>query len=350
MVLLITIAAFSIGFSFLCSILEAALLSITPSYIAKQKEDNPRLHASLTQLKDNIDRPLAAILTLNTIAHTVGATAVGAQAAVVFGESSIGIVSAVMTMLILILSEIIPKTIGATYWRGLSPMLPRFLKPMIIILLPFIWMSEQITRRLGKSEHDVDLREEIKVLARVGLEEKVLDADETRTIVNMLNLHEIPVGKAMTPRTVCQTVLPHLTVTEFEETYSHTPFTRFPVMDNGEQAFGYVHKADMYHADRNSIMKDMMHPIASVDVSSNVEQVFASMLNDRLHMRVIYDEHGTFVGLITLEDIIETILGQDIVDETDDVDNLRSYAKQVWLKRVKREAKGTEKSTESHRR
>ncbi|BBI63719.1 hypothetical protein HSBAA_50250 [Vreelandella sulfidaeris] len=121
MFLLITIATLSIAFSFLCSILEAALLSITPSYIAKQKEDNPKLHASLKHLKANIDRPLAAILTLNTIAHTVGATAVGAQAAVVFGEASIAIVSAVMTMLILILSEIIPKTIGATYWRGLSP-------------------------------------------------------------------------------------------------------------------------------------------------------------------------------------------------------------------------------------
>ncbi|KPQ26216.1 MAG: hypothetical protein HLUCCA13_00560 [Halomonas sp. HL-48] len=343
MVLLIIIATVSIALSFMCSVLEAALLSITPSYIAKQKEDKPKLHASLTKLKDNIDRPLAAILTLNTIAHTVGATAVGAQAAVVFGESSIGIVSAVMTMLILVLSEIIPKTIGATYWRGLSPLLPRFLKPMIIILLPFIWMSEQITRRLGKSEHDVDLRDEIKVLARVGLEEKVLDADETRTIVNMLNLHDISVNEAMTPRTVTQTVLPHLTVAEFDEQYGDAPFTRFPVMDNGEQAFGYVHKADMYHADETKTMKELMHPIASVDVSHNVEQVFASMLHDRLHMRVIYDEHGTFVGLITLEDIIETILGQDIVDETDNVDNLRSYAKQVWLKRVKRENKGDPK-------
>jgi CBS domain containing-hemolysin-like protein len=345
MFLLVTIATLSIAFSFLCSILEAALLSITPSYIAKQKEDNPKLHASLTKLKNSIDRPLAAILTLNTIAHTVGATAVGAQAAVVFGEASIAIVSAVMTMLILILSEIIPKTIGATYWRGLSPFLPRLLKPMIVCLLPFIWMSEQITRRLGKSEHDVDLRDEIKVLARVGLEEEVLDADESRTIINMLNLHDILVSKAMTPRTVCVTVLPNMTVAEFDEQYGKAPFTRFPVMDNGEQAFGYVHKADMYHADDVKTMRELMHPIGSVDVSHNVEQVFTSMLKDHLHMRVIYDEHGTFLGLITLEDIIETILGQDIVDETDNVANLRHYAKQQWIKRVKRNGKN-EKSVE----
>jgi CBS domain containing-hemolysin-like protein len=339
MFLLVTIATFSIAFSFLCSILEAALLSITPSYIAKQKEDNPKLHTALTKLKTNIDRPLAAILTLNTIAHTVGATAVGAQAAVVFGESSIAIVSAVMTMLILILSEIIPKTIGATYWRGLAPLLPKLLNPMIMGLLPFIWMSEQITRRLGKSEHDVDLRDEIKVLARVGLEQQVLDADESRTIINMLNLHEIAVSKAMTPRTVCETVPPNMSVSEFDEQYGKAPFTRFPVMDNGEQAFGYVHKADMYHADDTKTMRELMHPIGSVDVSNNVEQVFTSMLKDHLHMRVVYDEHGTFVGLITLEDIIETILGQDIVDETDSVANLRHYAKQRWVKRIKREDK-----------
>lgn len=337
MILLIVIATVAIAVSFICSILEAALLSITPSYIAQLRDKQPKLHAALTKLKTNIDRPLAAILTLNTIAHTVGATGVGAQAAVVFGEASIAVVSAVMTVLILVLSEIIPKTIGATYWRGISPVLPRMLQIMIIILLPFIWMSEQITRRLGKSSHDVDLRGEIAVLARVGLEQKVLDADESRTIINMLNLHNILVHKAMTPRTVCVTVLPNMTVAEFDKQYGKAPFTRFPVMDNGEQAFGYVHKSDMYHADDSKTMRELMHPIGSVDVAQNVEQIFTSMLKDHLHMRVVYDEHGTFVGLITLEDIIETILGQDIVDETDHVDNLRHYAKQRWLKRIKPE-------------
>lgn len=338
MFLLISIATLSIALSFLCSILEAALLSITPSFIAKQRDAQPRLYAALTKLKTNIDRPLAAILTLNTIAHTVGATAVGAQAAVVFGETSIAIVSAVMTLLILVLSEIIPKTIGATYWRGLAPILPRALNVMILALLPFIWVSELITKRFGKSEHDVDLRDEIKVLAQVGLEENVLDADESRTIINMLNLHEIAVNQAMTPRTVCETVPPNMTVREFDQRYGKAPFTRFPVMDNGEQAFGYVHKADMYHAADDKTMRELMHPIGSVDSAHNVEQVFTSMLKDHLHMRIIYDEHDTFVGLITLEDIIETILGQDIVDETDNVPNLRHFAKQRWIKRVKRDA------------
>ncbi|ATH76392.1 hemolysin [Vreelandella venusta] len=335
MLLLLITATLAIAVSFLCSILEAALLSITPSYIAKQKDHKPRLHTALVKLKGNIDRPLAAILTLNTIAHTVGATAVGAQAATVFGEASIAVVSAVMTLLILVLSEIIPKTIGATYWRNIAPLLPRLLNIMIVGLLPFIWMSELMTRRLGKSEHDVDLRDEIKVLAKIGLEEKVLDADESRTIINTLNLHDIAVSQAMTPRTVCETVPPSMTVHEFDKKHGKSSFTRFPVMDGGELAFGYVHKSDMYHADDASTMRELMHPIGSVDVTSNVEQVFTSMLKDHLHMRVIYDEHGTFVGLITLEDIIETILGQDIVDETDSVTNLRHFAKQRWIKRAK---------------
>ncbi|WP_447956166.1 CNNM domain-containing protein [Vreelandella sp. EE7] len=339
MFLLVVTATLAIALSFVCSILEAALLSITPSYIGRLKDGDPGLHAALEGLKTHIDRPLAAILTLNTIAHTVGATAVGAQAAVVFGESSIAIVSAVMTLLILVLSEIIPKTIGATYWRGLAPFLPRLLRPMILALLPFIWLSEQITRRLGTAEHDVDLRGEIKVLARVGLEQKVLDEDESRTIVNMLNLHEIAVSQAMTPRTVCVTVTPAMTVAAFFEAFGKASFTRFPVMDSGEQPFGYVHKADIYHADDDKTMSELAHPIGRVEGAHNVERVFVSMLKDHMHMRVVFDEHGTFVGLITLEDIIETILGQDIVDETDRVANLRHYARQRWLSRIRRNEK-----------
>ncbi|MHB0774270.1 CNNM domain-containing protein [Halomonas sp. WWR20] len=337
MVLLAAFAILSIGFSFLCSILEAALLSLTPSYIAQLKDDRPKLHDALAKLKSNIDRPLAAILTLNTIAHTVGATGVGAQVSVLYGETYIAVASAVMTLLILVLSEIIPKTIGATYWRGLAPLLPPMLRFMILTLYPFIWLSERITNRIGKSEHDVDMRSEIKALARIGLEERALDSGEARTIANILNLHEIRVKSAMTPRTVCQTVAPLTTVAEFDTRYGRTPFTRFPVMDAGEQAFGYVHKADTYHADDAMTMEELMHPIASAQETDSIEYVFTSMLADRSHIRVVYDDHGTWVGLITLEDVIETILGQDIVDETDNVQNLRRYAKQRWLKQLKRE-------------
>lgn len=337
MVLLATFVVLSISISFICSILEAALLSLTPSYIAQLKENRPKLHEALTKLKTDIDKPLAAILTLNTIAHTAGATGVGAQVSIAFGEAYIGIASAVMTLLILVLSEIIPKTLGASYWRTLAPVLPPVLRVMIWILMPFIWLSELITNRISKTDKDVDLRSEIKALARLGHEEKVLDGDEVRAIVNMLNLHEMRIEDAMTPRTVCETVKPSMTIADFDRQYGRMQFTRFPVMDDDEQALGYIHKADTYHAEDEKTLAEIMHPVGAMQESDNVEQVFTEMLRDHSHMRVVYDQHGTWVGLMTMEDVIETILGQDIIDETDSVHNLRRYAKHRWLKRVKRE-------------
>mgnify|MGYP003853544509 CR=1 FL=1 len=334
MLLLAAFAILSIGASFLCSVLEAALLSLTPSYIAQLKDSDERLHRRLAALKNNIDRPLAAILTLNTIAHTGGATGVGAQVAVVFGEAWLGIASAIMTLMILVLSEIIPKTIGATYWRQLAPTLAPVLGVLIWLLTPFIWLSEQITRRIGSDANDTDMRGEIKALARIGLDEKALDKDEARAITNILNLHEIRIHDVMTPRTVCITVRPSMSVADFDAELARSPFTRFPVMDGGEQAIGYVHKADTYQAEEDATMKEVMHPAPSVDSQDSVEGVFTMMLRDHQHLAVVYDDHGTWVGLVTMEDVIETILGQDIVDETDDVTNMRKYAKQRWTQRL----------------
>ncbi|GEN24129.1 hemolysin [Halomonas cupida] len=335
MLLLAAFAILSISASFLCSVLEAALLSLTPSYIAQLKDGQPRLHRRLAALKQDIDKPLSAILTLNTIAHTGGATGVGAQVAVVFGEAWLGLASAVMTLLILILSEIIPKTIGATYWRQLSRWLPPMLGSMIWILRPFIWLSELITRRISHDAPDTDMRGEIKALARIGLDEQALDRDEARTITNILNLHEITVNSVMTPRTVCVSVRPSMTVAEFDTELSRSPFTRFPVMDGGEHALGYVHKADTYHAEEQATMKEVMHSAATVSATESVESVFLMMQRDHQHLAVVYDDHGTWVGLITMEDVIETILGEDIVDETDDVTNMRKYARQRWTQRVR---------------
>lgn len=338
MLLLATFAILSISVSALCSLLEAPLLSLTPSYIAQLRTTNPKLHKKLAHLKSNIDRPLAAILTLNTIAHTVGATGVGAQVTIIYGEAYMGVASAVMTLLILVASEIVPKTIAATYWRQLCPILPPILAVMVWMLLPFIWLSELITRRIAKDDNDVDMRGEIKALAEIGLEQKALDSDEARVITNILNLHEIKARDVMTPRTVSVTVNPQMSVTEFDAQLGRSPFTRFPVMDGGEQAQGYVHKADTYHADDDATLKSLMHPIESVNADDSVEQVFATMLHNHHHLCVVYDDRDTWVGVLTMEDVIETILGQDIVDETDNVSNLRKYAKQRWTKRLKKPA------------
>lgn len=231
MSLLIAFVVLSIAVSFICSILEAALLSITPSYIAQQKLSRPKLYEQLKVLKDKIDQPLAAILTLNTVAHTVGATGVGAQVTVVFGDGYLGIASAVMTILILVLSEIMPKTIGARYWPQLAPVLPFLLNSMITLLKPFIWLSDQIMKLFGGGQHEHDLRQEIKALTVLGRELNKLDEDEQRVIANILDLHDIKVRDIMTPRTVCETASPDESLDAFAERVKVGQFSRYPVLD-----------------------------------------------------------------------------------------------------------------------
>ncbi|EAQ32242.1 CNNM domain-containing protein [Idiomarina baltica] len=335
MFLLIVFAFIAIGISFLCSMLEASLLSITPSYIAGLKEQRPKLHKQLSKLKQTIDRPLAAILTLNTIAHTAGAAGVGAQVGVVFGDGYLGAASAVMTLLILILSEIIPKTIGAKFWRSLAPLLPGILNFLITSLKPFIWLSDQITKRIGANEADIDVRSEIKAMATMGLEQNALDEDERRVIWNILDLHDIRVKQVMTPRTVCETVRPDMTIGEFYKHTKQLPFSRFPVIDADEEPHGILFRSDALEADQETTLAELTRPVEIVTETVSVEALMAHLLQERQHMCLVYDEHGSWLGLITLEDIIETILGTPIMDETDNIASLRRYARQRWDKRLK---------------
>lgn len=336
MTLLVAFAVLSIGFSFLCSILEASLLSVTPSYIASLKKERPELFARLRALKDNVDDPLSAILTLNTVAHTVGATGVGAQVAVVFGEAWLGLASAVMTLAILILSEIIPKTIGAKYWRTIAPRLPAILGVMIKALLPFIWLSKQITRRIASSEPDTDIRAEISALAEIGRDQQALDEDERRMILNVLRFHEIKVSAVMTPRTVCKFVAPDITTVKFREQVKKSPFSRYPVINGDGETLGYLHRADLITLEDDVNLLDHMRRVKRVKGNTNIELVFSEMLRERQHLAVVYDELGTWLGIVTLEDILETLLGTEIMDETDNVSNLRRYAKQRWSRRLKK--------------
>ncbi|MGF2687040.1 CNNM domain-containing protein [Marinobacter sp. DUT-3] len=336
MILLIAFAVLSIGFSFLCSILEAALLSITPSYIASIKQDNPELFARLRKLKDDIDDPLSAILTLNTIAHTVGATGVGAQVAVVFGEAWLGLASGVMTLAILIFSEIIPKTIGAKYWRGLAPKLPAILGFLMKCLLPFIWLSKQITRRIASGEPETDVRAEISALAEIGRDQQALDEDERRMIQNVLRFHEIKVSSVMTPRTVCKFISPDTTIEQFREKVKSGPFSRYPVIDEDGETLGYLHRSDLITLPDDADLQKSLRTVKKVKGNTNIELVFSDMLRERQHLAVVYDELGTWLGIVTLEDILETLLGTEIVDETDNVSNLRRYAKQRWSRRLKK--------------
>lgn len=335
MTLLIAFAVLSIAVSFICSILEAALLSITPSYIAHQKGERPELHQKLRQLKEHIDQPLAAILTLNTIAHTVGATGVGAQVAVVFGDGYLAVASAIMTLLILLVSEIIPKTVGARYWPALAPYLPFTLRLLILMFKPFIWLSDQVMKLFGTGQFESNVRQEIKALAALGREHKALDADEQRVISNILDLHDIKVRQILTPRSVCQTVPPDETVEAFVERVKTGQFSRYPVLDKAEEPLGIVFRHDVLDLDGKTTVADVMKPISVVSDQLSAEKLMARLMEERQHMCLVYDEYGTWLGLVTLEDIIETIIGQSIIDETDNIPDMRRLARRRWKHRLK---------------
>ncbi|MDX5408288.1 MAG: CNNM domain-containing protein [Chromatiaceae bacterium] len=335
MSLLIAFAVLSIAVSFICSILEAALLSITPSYIAQQKLSRPKLYEQLKVLKDKIDQPLAAILTLNTVAHTVGATGVGAQVTIVFGDGYLGIASAVMTVLILILSEIMPKTIGARYWPQLAPILPFVLNSMITLLKPFIWLSDQIMKLFGGSQHEHDLRQEIKALTVLGRELNKLDEDEQRVIANILDLHDIKVRDIMTPRTVCETASPEESLDAFAERVKVGQFSRYPVLDKDEAPLGIAFRYDMLDITDQQTVADIMKPVKVISDKMSAEQLMTQLMHERQHMCLVYDEYGSWLGLVTMEDVIETIIGQPIMDETDDIPNMRRFAKRRWEHKLK---------------
>ncbi len=336
MTLLIAFAVLSILVSFLCSILEAALLSLTPSYIAHQKEARPKLYKRLKALKDKVDQPLAAILTLNTVAHTVGATGVGAQVTVVFGSGYLGIASAVMTILILVLSEILPKTIGARYWPMLAPYLPPFLNAMIWLLKPFILLSDMIMRLFGGKEPEPDIRQEIKALTVLGRELDTLDEDEQRVIRNILDLHEIRVREIMTPRTVCHFASPDESIGAFKAKVGDSQFSRYPVIGPDESPLGVIFRYDALAASEDDApVTSIMKPIKVVPETTSVEGLMTQLLHERQHMCLVYDEFGGWRGLATLEDIMETIIGKPIMDETDDIPNMRRFAKQRWEHRIK---------------
>lgn len=336
MSLLIAFAVLSILVSFICSILEAALLSMTPSFIARQKVERPRLYPRLKQLKENVDQPLAAILTLNTVAHTVGATGVGAQVTIVFGDGYLGVASAIMTLLILLGSEILPKTLGARYWPALAPLMPGVLNSMILLLKPFILLSDLVTRSLGGKTPEHDLRAEIKALASLGQELESLDEDEQRMIHNVLDLHTIRARDVMTPRTVSETLSPELTVAQARQRVQHGQFSRYPVLDENETPLGVLFRVDLLATDnREALVSSLMKPVKVVQDSQNIEALMTQMLKEQQHLCLVYDEFGSWCGLVTMEDIIETLIGRPILDETDEIPNMRRLARRLWEHRLK---------------
>lgn len=340
MTLLIFYAVMAIAVSFLCSVMETALLSIVPSYIAQLEDNNPKLFHKVAELKEKIDQPLAAILSLNTIAHTVGATGVGAQVADIYGQAYIGWASGVMTFLILVLSEILPKSIGAKYWKQLIPSMVVILHIMMFLMRPLIWMSALITRWFDNASDDSsNIREEIKALARMGKASNVLDDNKYRMITNIINLPAVKTKDIMTPRTVVHVVRPGMNIKEFDQFLTTTPFSRFPIVDETETTFlGYIHKSSSYKAKDSDLVDNYARKMRSFAPTARLEDVLNAMLEDHNHMALIIDQFGNWDGIVTMEDILETILGKEIMDETDTVSDMRVYAKLKWKR--KQELKG----------
>ncbi|GAA5100269.1 CNNM domain-containing protein [Wohlfahrtiimonas larvae] len=334
MLILFAIVVVAIAISFVCSILEAALLSLTPSFISQQKMDAPNLYPKLKKLRDKIDRPLAAILTLNTIAHTAGAAGVGAQVTKLYGNAYLGVASAVMTVLILVLSEIIPKVLGAKYWRELAKILPTILNPMIVCLAPFIWLSDLIMRMIGNHKVDVNLKQEIKALAILARDLGKIEPKEQTVISNILDLNEVDLTSIMTPRVVTAAIHPNISYDDLKETIDQNQFSRYPIIDEQEAPLGVFFRHDYVDlvASGKTVLDFAEPPLVLPDTSS-VKTAFRRLLDHKQHLAFIYDEFGSWLGVITLEDMIEKIIGEEIVDETDIVVDMRLLAKKRWESR-----------------
>lgn len=349
MTLLIIYILVALGFSFVCSIAEAVLLSVTFPHIALLESQGKPSSQLLRSLKEDINRPLAAILTLNTIAHTVGAAGAGAQAAEVFGSASVGIASAILTLLILVLSEIIPKTLGAHYWRQLSSVTSYFLKFLILLLYPFVRMTEYLTRSLteGPTLRGVN-RKELIALAEMSEREGSLAKKESLIMQNLLRLQDMSAKSAMTPRTVVFCVPDVMTVDTYFQTFTNKPFSRIPIYRNDPEAIcGYVLRDDLLLAqarqEGQTQIKTFQRPISKILEKEDLAKAFDRFLKERSHIMLIIDEYGGFSGILTLEDVLETLLGIEIVDEFDSTDDMQMFARQLWEKRAKKLGIKTEK-------
>jgi CBS domain containing-hemolysin-like protein len=342
MALLIFYVILALGVSFLCSVMEAVLLSVTPPFVAKLKLDRPRLGAALEKLKKDVDRPLAAILSLNTIAHTVGAAGAGAQGAVVFGEAYLGVISGVLTLLILVLSEIIPKTLGAVYWRRLSGFVVRLLVPTMWLMWPLVKMSQGLTRLLARGKRPkLVSREELTALAKLGAREGVVEHGESHILENLLRLHTVLARDVMTPRTVVFALPEDGTVAAAVAAHPEVRFSRIPVFgQDRDDVTGFVLKSDILLAAAQgrgeTRLAELRRPLIAVPGDLPLSQLFERLVNDRLHVALVVDEFGGTAGLVTMEDVVETLLGLEIVDELDGVEDMQELARRQWRERAKR--------------
>ncbi|MCG2650178.1 HlyC/CorC family transporter [Alloprevotella tannerae] len=330
--------------SFLCSIMEATLLSTPFSFITMKEEEGSKAAKHLRKFKQDIDRPISAILTLNTVSNTAGAAGVGKQAALVLGEEWFGWVSAGLTLLILVFSEIIPKTLGANHWRRLViPMTPVY-RALVFLTFPFVLMAEFITRFISPGQNATSVsREEVSAMVTAGTEEGVFKQKEDRMIQNMLKLSKVTAREIMTPSSVVEIADESMTVTEFRQHERYQTFSRIPVYkdDKDDYITGYVLRQTILEKlseDKFSMrLSELVRPILSFQETESVSTIWERLLEKKEHISVIIDEYGCLRGIVTMEDVIETMLGTEIVDEKDTVTDMQAYAREQWIENQHRQ-------------
>ena len=330
----------SIVLSALCSMLESTLLSTPLSYITGLEEKGVKGARNLKDLKLNSDRPISAILCLNTIANTVGASIVGSLVYEVYGDPLVGVFSTVFTLMILIFSEIIPKTIGTNYWRSLAIPASVIIRGMIFISFPLVWVLEHMQKMISSRSTQVSVsREDISAMVSVATEEEVIEKEEKKMIQNLLKLDELTAHEIMTPSAVVEMAEGSMTIKEFYD--SDLSHSRIPVYDeeNDEYVIGYVLRQEilekMAEDKFNTRLHDILRPIMTFREEDSVADIWERFLEKKEHISVILDEYGSVRGIVTLEDVIETMLGQEIVDERDEVVDMQEYAKEQWQKAQK---------------
>ena len=330
----------ALGVSFLCSLLEATLLSLTPTHVASLEAKRPKIGRLWRRFKADIDRPLAAILSLNTIAHTVGAAGAGAQATKLFGELYFGIISAVLTLLILIFSEIIPKTLGARYWKQLAPVCGYILRWVQWMMHPLVVVSKHLTGWLApNSDMPSVSRDDFHVLASMGHQEGIINADEAQAMSALLAFRGLVAKDVMTPRTVIASLPASIKVGEVSPTDPSLRFSRIPIFDEHSEDFiGFVRKDDMFkeaaEGRRDTLLSGLRRDFLSVLEGKALPALMQNMVDERVSISLIVSEYGDPLGIATMEDLVETMLGMEIVDESDSHIDMQERARQLWQLRA----------------
>jgi len=343
LIILIGFFCISIIFSFLCSVWEAVLLSIPASFVEIKMQEGASYAPTLKRFKQTIDRPLSAILTLNTVAHTVGAIGVGAMATKIWGTNWIAsfAVPVFMTLAILILSEIIPKTWGANSWKSLAGFTVKSLKIVIWILAPLVWLSQLITKAMKKDkERSVLSRADFSAMAEIGAKEGIFKEGESIIIRNLLAFNKVRAEDIMTPRTVVTTAEENTTIGEFYEKNKNLRFSRIPIYkENKDDIASYFLKGElldyMIQGNSDKKLKDIARQISIVNESMILPDLFNILMEKREHIALVVDEFGGMAGVVSMEDVIETLLGLEIVDEMDKTTDMQALARQNWEKRAK---------------